>query len=119
MKIDQIKNQIFHIVDGDYVPSDKWEDVISESYYSDGHESFYKDCCLTLKSDILEFDVEFEVCVRGEVIDDRGDQLNPPMIYVDILSTEVIIDHIVINGVDVNVDSDVKDYLSKLIKTII
>jgi hypothetical protein len=118
MKIEHLRNQKFHILDGDYVPSSQWESMIAESYYSDGHESFSRDCFVTLKSEDFEFDVEFDVYVRGDVTEEKGDYHNPPMTYVDISEDKIIVSRICVDGEEVG-DSDLNQFLSKTIQNII
>jgi hypothetical protein len=115
MKIEQIRNRKFKI-EGDYVPSVEWENFISESYYSEGFESFSRDCFVKFISPGLEFEVYFEIFVRGNVLEEKGDQLNPPETYVDITSEEIIINGVFVNGDQVEVDGEVNEFLSNFIK---
>lgn len=119
MNIEQLQSQTFSIVEGTYVPYEEWEELIVDSYYSSGYASFSKDGFIVLKSENLEFGVDFDLYVKGDVDYDDGDYLNPPTTYVDILDEEVTVSGIYIDGNFVDVDESVKIFLSKTIKNII
>jgi len=119
MDINQLRNQKFSILEGTYVPSDEWEKVVVDSYYSSGYASFSRDGFVILKSENFEFGVDFDLYVSGDVDYDSGDYLNPPSTSVDILSEEVTISGIYVDGNFVDVDESVRKFLSKTIKNII
>lgn len=119
MKLDQLYDQKFSVIEGDYIPVDKWEDLIIESYYDCGAGSFSHDGFVIIKSQDFEISIDFDLYVRGVVNYDPGDYLNPPFTSVDILEDDINIHDVYIDGDISDVGLDVKRFLSKIIKSVI
>lgn len=101
MKINNLRDNKFVIVDGNFLSPTKWGEML---YENDGYVD--SSGSVTLKSSDLEITVDFDISLVGEVYNDQGDYDHPPEIGADIISVDIIVEGVHLSDTNEYIELD-------------
>ncbi len=96
MKIENIQEKVFQVIDGDFLKSSEWNQAVI-----DGDGYFEKNCFITFRIGDFEVNVDFLICLSGEVYVESGDYFNPPFTDVDLNKVVTIVNNVTSENNDV------------------
>ncbi len=106
-----IKN--FKLIDGDFVKSDNFSEMI---YENDG--SYSNDCqYMTFECGDLKIDINFEMSISGSISEDSGDYWTPPSCDVDIDDVDITITDVFINEDEVELTPELKKVFLNIVNS--
>lgn len=100
------------LVDGDFVKSNDFTDLV---YENEG--SYHNDCqYMIFKCDDVTIDVGYELSISGSIYEDSGDYWTPPSCDVDV-DFDVTITDVLINEDEVELTPELKKVFLNLVNS--
>ncbi len=101
------------LVDGDFVKSDDFTEMI---YENDG--SYSNDCqYMTFDCNDLKIDINYEIGISGSISEDSGDYWTPPSCDVDVDDVDITITDVFIDEVQVELTPELKKIFLNLVNS--
>ena len=107
INIDNLK-----FVDGDFLNSES----LSDKLYENEGSFTETNQVITFEDNDKELTINFEVYVDGIIDEDPGDYWTPPSCEVEVRTTEITINDVILDGELIQVDNDFISKLEKLIE---
>ena len=99
------------LIDGDFVKSDNFSEMI---YENDG--SYHNDCqYMTFDCNGLKIDVNYEIGISGSISEDSGDYWTPPSCDVDVDDVDIYVTNVYINEDDVELTPELKTLFKNIV----
>ena len=107
-----LKTSNLKLKGGDFNGSSNWDEAIMEyGGIMENNQYMAFDC------DGIEVVIDFELCVSGQVVYDRGDYLTPPFKDIDVSEISVSISSLVVDGWEVEMTDEINKFFIEVVKS--